>query len=63
MERVLNMRCSVCLTTLTVRTRVTREYRDTMGRVYKRIRQPKYHPCPNLNDPYYHPARAPKEEV
>lgn len=50
------MRCPVCRHPLTVRGHETREYRDTDGRVYKRIRWPRYNPCPRKSDPEFHPA-------
>lgn len=52
------MRCQVCLSPLTVRDHVVREYKDDSGQVYKRMRWPRYNPCPRIGDPDAHPARV-----
>lgn len=55
------MKCNVCRTPLVVIGHTVREYRNISGRVYKRIRWPRYATCPKINDPnaHPHPARRP----
>lgn len=52
------MRCGVCHAQLTVRGYRTVEARNTAS---GKRRAPLYHPCPRLEEPAFHPARANRE--
>ena len=52
------MRCGICHATLTVRGYRTVDVGNSNS---GKRRVPLYHPCPRLDDPMFHPARAERE--